>query len=391
MDSHPATSEAFTGQRMQNKSPPLTFDYRELFERAPFGYVLLDASGRICKINSTGAAMLGWKPAWLTGESLARWVVGADKQLFQAHLSKLGSAGGCINQKLRVKNRQGRIATLWLKSDREPNIYGHIEHFRSVMIDVSGEQASALKLRSLQSQLTRLARQNTAGELVSSLAHELNQPLGTVVLCCEAASRLLNAGATQSPDFVKAVTQAQDAARFASEIVRHLRGFLQNDSDEMFCDCEFSTLLQDVTMLIEVAARDSDIELQLDIEQGLPCVRVDAVQIGQVLVNLAHNSIEAMREMSGLNHRLCIKARQLPAGSVQVSVIDTGPGLDRQQVDSIFKPFYTTKNKGMGLGLSISRTIIEAHGGKLWAEPTHITGAMVHFTLPTVQGDDHDD
>ena len=139
--------------------------------------------------------MLGWKPAWLTGESLARWVVGADKQLFQAHLSKLGSAGGCINQKLRVKNRQGRIATLWLKSDRAPNACAtHLSTFAASMIDVSGEQASARKLRSLQSQLTRLARLNTAGELASSLAHELNQPLGTVVLCCEAASRLLTAG-----------------------------------------------------------------------------------------------------------------------------------------------------------------------------------------------------
>lgn len=375
---------------MQNKSPPQTFDYRELFERAPIGYVLLDASGRICKINSTGAALLGWDAAWLTGESLARWVVGADKQLFQNHLSKLGSVGGCVNQKLRVKNRQGRIATLWLKSDRQRNTARHIEHFRCVMIDVSGEQETARKLRSLQSQLTRLARLNTAGELVTSLAHELNQPLGTVVLCCEAAARLVQTGAIQTPDFIKAVTQARDAATFASEVVRHLRVFLQNDDDGMFTHCEFHNLVQDVTLLIEVAARDSDIDLQLDIEKGLPCVRVDAVQIGQVLVNLAHNSIDAMREMGGLNHRLWIKAWLLQSGLIQVSVIDTGPGLDRQQVERIFTPFYTTKSSGMGLGMSISRTIIEAHGGKLWAEATRIAGATVHFTLPTVQGDDHD-
>lgn len=382
--------ETLTGQRMQNKSPPLTFDYRELFERAPIGYVLLDATGRICKINNTGAALLGWDATWLTGELLERWVVSTDKQLFQAHLSKLGCASTCVNQKLRFKNRQGRIATLWLKSDREANAAGHIEYFRSAMIDVSGEQESARKLRSLQSQLTRLARLNTAGELVTSLAHELNQPLGTVVLCCEAASRLAQAGATQTPDLIKAVTQARDAATFASEVVHHLRVFLQGDDDGMFTDCEFSTLLQDVTLLIEVAARDSDVELQLDIEKGLPCVRVDAVQIGQVLVNLAHNSIEAMREMSGLNHRLWIKARQLPSGQIQVSVIDTGPGLDHPQVERMFTPFYTTKSSGMGLGLSISRTIIEAHGGKLWAETTRIAGATVHFTLPAVQGDDHD-
>lgn len=276
---------------MQNKSPPLTFDYHELFDRAPIGYVLLDVSGRICNINSTGAALLGWDPAWLTGESLARWVVSADKHLFHAHLSKLGCVSGCVNQKLRFKNRQGRTATLWLKSDREPNTNGHIEHFRSVLIDVSGEQESARQLRSLQSHLTRLARLNTAGELLSSLAHELNQPLGTVVLCCEAASRLAKVGDTQTPDFVKAVTHAREAATFAADVVRHLRGFLHNDGG-MISQCAFSAVLQDVSMLIEVAARDSDIELQLNVEPDLPWVRVDGVQIGQVLVNLAHNSIE---------------------------------------------------------------------------------------------------
>lgn len=366
------------------------FDYHDLFERAPIGYVLLEASGRICKINQTGAALLGWDATWLTGESFARWVVSADKSRFHAHLSKLGSLGGCVSQKLRVKNRQGRIATLWLKSDREPNSNGPLEHFRTAMIDVSGEQESERKLRSLQSQLTRLARLNTAGELASSLAHELNQPLGTVVLSCEAALRLLTADSTQAPEFIEALTQAREAAAFASEVVRHLRGFLQNNG-ELATECEFFSLIQEVSMLIEVDARDSDIDLQLDIQRGMPYVRVDVVQIGQVLVNLAHNSIEAMREQGGIGHRLTIKARVQPSGQIQVSVADTGPGLDHKELERIFSPFYTTKSHGMGLGLSISRTIIEAHGGALWADARSTAGATVHFTLPTLQGNGHDD
>ncbi|VVN80949.1 ATP-binding protein [Pseudomonas fluorescens] len=375
---------------MQNTPPAPTFDYHDLFERAPIGYVLLEASGRICKINQTGAALLGWDAAWLTGESFARWVVSADRAQFHAHLSKLSSPGGCVSQKLRVKNRQGRIATLWLKSDREPNACAHTEHFRTAMIDVSGEQESARKLRSLQSQLTRLARLNTAGELASSLAHELNQPLGTVVLSCEAALRLLTPGSAQTDEFIEALTQAREAAAFASDVVRHLRGFLQNN-DEMSTDCEFSSLIQEVTMLIEVDARDSDIDLRLDIQRGMPYVRVDVVQIGQVLVNLAHNSIEAMREQGGIGNRLTIMARGQASGKIQVSVTDTGPGLDHKEIERIFSPFYTTKSNGMGLGLSISRTIIEAHGGELWADPGSTAGATVHFTLPTLQGNGHDD
>lgn len=374
---------------MQNKPPSLTFDYHDLFERAPIGYVLLDAGGCICKINDTGAALLGWDAVWLAGEPFARWVVSTDKHQFHAHLSKLSSTGGCVSQRVRVKNRQGRIVTLWLKSDREPNPVERTSAFRTVMIDVSGEQESARKLRSLQSQLTRLARLNTAGELATSLAHELNQPLGTVVLNCEAALRLLKAGSAQPPQLMEALTQAREAAAFASHVVRHLRGFLQN-SDEMCTECEFFTLVQEVSMLIEIDAKDSDIELQLDIAREMSCVRVHAVQIGQVLVNLAHNSIEAMRENGGVSNRLMIKAREQPSGQIQVSVADTGPGLDYTQIERIFSPFYTTKSNGMGLGLSISRTIIEAHGGKLWADAEATSGATLHFTLPTLQGAEYD-
>jgi len=374
---------------MQNQSLPPTFDFHDLFERAPIGYVLLDTSGCICKINHTGAALLGWDPAWLTGESFARWVVNADRQQFHTHLNKLGNSGSCVSHKLRVKNRLGRIATLWLKSDADPAPSGSAKSFRTMMIDVSREQESARKMRSLQAQLSRLARLNTAGELATSLAHELNQPLGTIVLNCEAALRLLKPGAEPSPEFVEAVTQAREAATFASDIVRHLRGFLQHN-DGMYSDCEFCALLQEVSTLIEVDARDSDIDLHLDIQRGMPCVRADGVQIGQVLVNLAHNGIEAMRENGGISNRLTIKARLQPSGQIQVSVADTGPGLDQRQAERIFSPFYTTKSKGMGLGLSISRTIIEAHGGRLWADAGGTAGATLHFTLPTLQGDRDD-
>ncbi|MDB6142010.1 MAG: multi-sensor signal transduction histidine kinase [Pseudomonas sp.] len=373
---------------MQSKSSPQTFDYHDLFECAPIGYMLLDESGCICQINHTGAALLGWDAAWLIGESFARWVVSADKHQFHAHLSKLSISGGCVSQKLRVKNRQGRIATLWLKSDRELNPSEHTGSFRTVMTDVSSEQEYEKKLRSLQTQLVRLARLNTAGELATSLAHELNQPLGTVVLNCEAALRLLKSGSTQKAELVEALSQAREAATFASNVIHHLRGFLH--SDGISTDCEFSTLVHDVSMLIEVDARDSDIELHLDIQPAMPYVRVDAVQIGQVLVNLAHNSIEAMREKGGISHRLMIKAREQSGGQIQVSVADTGPGLDPSQIERIFSPFYTTKSNGMGMGLSISRTIIEAHGGKLWADTVSCAGATVHFTLPTLQGGSHD-
>jgi two-component system sensor kinase FixL len=360
-------------------------DYADLFERAPLGYLLLDTCGCIVRINRRGAAVLGWDAAWLVGKPFSRWVANNDKQLFHAHREQLRDTVRCFSRELRVKNRQGRLVNLRLESEREMDAVGTVTGCRCIMIDISDEQQSARQLRQLQSQLAHLARLRTAGEMASSLAHELNQPLGTVVLNCEAALRLLNAGKGQDYEFAESLTQATEAASFASEVVRHLRDFLRNP-DERHKVCALADLVQDVTALIATDARDNEVELRIDIDTDMPSVRVNPVQIEQVLVNLAHNGIEAIcgsRERGSA--RLEITVSTLSPDRIQVSVVDTGPGLKSDQLDRVFGAFYTTKRDGMGMGLSISRTIIDAHGGKLWAT-SDSDGASLHFTLPTVAG-----
>ncbi|MGH8165253.1 MAG: sensor histidine kinase, partial [Rhodanobacteraceae bacterium] len=275
-----------------------------------------------------------------------------------------------------------------LHSAGEPSAGEDARGCRCIMIDVSGEQKSARKLRQLQSQLAHMTRLNTAGELASSLAHELNQPLGTVMLNCEAALRLLNDGAAREYEFAEALIQAREAASFASDVVRHLRGFLRNNEEPQTI-CALPTLIQDVSTLIRADARDNDIELRLEVEPDLPPVHVDSVQIEQVLLNLAHNSIEAMHGNGG-HKRVTINASAEALNRIRVTVADTGPGLGANQLDRLFTPFYTTKRDGMGMGLSISRTIIEAHGGQLWAAAAPGPGATIHFTLPAIDGQQHD-
>lgn len=366
---------------------PASFpNYADLFEHAPAGYMQLDASGAIATINSTGAAMLGWAAAWLTGQPFARWVESDDRELFQAHRDRVVAAKQCLSQELRVKNRQGRILSLRLQSVFEPGSGQAAGGCRSILIDVSGEQQAARRLRQLQSQIAHFTRLNTAGELATSLAHELNQPLGTVVLNCETAMRLLNDGGDSEYELAEALAQAREAACFASEVVRHLRGFLSH-TDELRTVCQLSTLVQDVSKLIEIDARDNDVDLEIDIGQPLPPVRLDCVQIEQVLLNLAHNSIEALRDKYGDPRRVKITALAQSAQHVLVSVEDTGPGMDAEQLQRICTPFYTTKHNGMGMGLSISRTIVEAHGGKLWAESEPGRGAILRFTLPTIEAE----
>ena len=375
----------------KHKNPPTqTPDYADLFEHAPVGYMLLDASGCIEKINCKGAAILGWDAPRLAGKPFSRWVTDNDKPLFLAHLHNVIHCKNCIRQELRIENRQGLTVSLRLESVPE-EIHPHSAiGCRSIMIDISGEQQSTHKLRYLQSQLNHLARLHTVGELASSLAHELNQPLGTVLLNCEVALRLLKSGAGEEYEIFEALTQATEAASFASGIVRHLHGFLRN-TDELHTVCNLYALVMDVSPLIEADARNTDIELKLDIEPSLPPIRVDPVQIEQVVLNLAHNSIEAMREKAGGLKQVTINARRQPPNNILVSVTDNGPGLNAKQLSLMFTPFYTTKSNGMGMGLSISRTIIEAHGGKLWATAEAGKGATVCFTLPTIGPGQHAD
>lgn len=360
-------------------------DYVDLFEQAPAGYMLLDAAGNIETINHTGAEMLGWEQSWLTGKPFSRWVAQNDRPLLHAHLQRLRGSEQRSSQELRVKNRQGRFIDLRLTSVAADGRSGTAGS-RTLMVDISGEERSARKLRHLQSSLEHVARLNTAGELASSLAHELNQPLGTVMLNCEAALRLLNEDSRENYEFAEALGQAIEAASFASEVIRHLRGFLRKNG-ESHQVCTLPTLVRDVTTLIAMDARDNDVELLLDIEGNLPEICVDPVQIEQVLMNLAHNSIEAMsqRDVRSPN-RVVVRVRREPPNQILVSVEDTGPGLEGAGFDRIFSPFYTTKDHGMGMGLSISRGIVQAHGGRLWAAATAGGGATMHFTLPVNEG-----
>ncbi|HET7332245.1 ATP-binding protein [Dyella sp.] len=351
-------------------------DDGDLFECAPLGYMLLDATGCIQRINRHGATLLGREPSRLVGKPFSRWVVNSDKQLFYAHQCEVRRGEEDSSQQLRIKDRHGRVVSLCLRSSGDGD-----GGCRTVMIDISGEQRCARELRQLQAQLAHVTRLNTVGELASSLARELDQPLGTVVLNCEAALRLLERGGAADYEFVRALTGAREAASLASEAARHLRGF-RRKNEQLHKPCELRSLIQRVSALISADASDNDMELRLNLEQHLPPVRVDAAQIEQVLLNLARNGIEAMRECDNGPRELTISAHRDTHGCIRVSVADTGPGLDTAQRERIFEPFYTTRRNGMGVGLSISRSIVEAHGGQLWAAHEFGDGAILHFTLP---------
>lgn len=363
-------------------------DYAVLFEHAPVGYMLLDCRGHIERINRTGATMLGWTQHWLTGKPFSRWVATADRQVLREHWHQLRRSGYgvSVSQELEIKNRYGRPIALRLQSAVQPPQFPDVPaSIYCAMIDVSTDRQSTRQLRQLQAQLAHVTRLQTAGELASGLAHEINQPLGTVVLSCESVLRALRSGEFDNLDLEESLLQATEAASYASGIIRDMRSFLRKDQD-LYHECRLRDVIREIVSLIGADARDNDVDLEIKLQDGMPAVRMDPVQIEQVLVNLAHNSIEALGETNASLPRVLIRAG-FEDGAIRVSVIDNGPGLSAEKLARVFHPFYTTKKGGMGMGLPISRRIIEAHGGKLWADCDPGRGSAMHFTLPVAERD----
>jgi two-component system sensor kinase FixL len=239
-------------------------------------------------------------------------------------------------------------------------------------------------LQKAQAELAHAARVMVMGELAASLAHELNQPLAAILSNAQAAQRFL-AAAPLDLDEVRAVlTDIVADDQRAGEVIQRLRRLLTRGELERL-PLDLNEVIREVVRLIHSEAVIKSVTVVLNLEAELPPVPGDRVQLQQVLLNLLINGVEAMSAVEDRPRQLLIGSHRHGARDVLVAVRDVGIGLDPEQAERIFDSFYTTKPDGMGLGLSISRSIIEAHGGRLWATANAGYGTTVQFTPPTVK------
>jgi two-component system, LuxR family, sensor kinase FixL len=260
-------------------------------------------------------------------------------------------------------------------------------------------RASEARLRELQAELLHVSRLSAAGEMAAALAHELNQPLAAATSAVQAARRTLASASPggpdgQPPEVREAMDLAAEQARRAGQVVRRLRDFVARGEAEPRLE-SLPKLVEEAAALALVGAKERGVAVALRVEPGLPPVLVDRIQVEQVLFNLMRNALEAMdggaapADGSGgdapRHRQLVVAARAADPGTVEVAVADTGPGLAAEVAGRLFEPFVSTKPDGMGVGLSICRTIVEAHGGRLWAEPNPGGGAVFRFTLPSAR------
>ena len=253
--------------------------------------------------------------------------------------------------------------------------------------DLTERQQTQRRLQELQSELIHMSRYTALGEMASTLAHELNQPLSAIANYLNGGRRLLEAG---RPDMLpmarEAMERATEQALRAGQIIRRLRDFVSRGESEQALE-NLPKLIEEASALALVGIKEAGVRVSYALDPAAVTVFVDKIQVQQVLLNLIRNAVEATQEME--RRDLSIRTRCPAAGMVEVSVTDTGTGISESIAAQLFQPFITTKQHGMGVGLSISRTIIEAHGGRLWAEPNPGGGTVFAFTLKT--GLDEDD
>ena len=250
-----------------------------------------------------------------------------------------------------------------------------------LMWDVSQRNQREEMLRDREAELAHVMRRHTMGEIAAEMAHEINQPLYAISNFAQAGLMHLQSGDPQRMAQLKTCLEhAHTQAARAAQIVKNLRNFVSK-SEDAFREVSFHQLVRDALDLVTVEARRKHVQVELAMDCPSTTIRVDPVQIQQVLVNLLVNAFEAMEHIPKESRRARVAARSSPT-EVEVTVEDSGPGMADDQLARLFEPFFTTKAHGMGMGLPVSRTIILNHGGKLWAERNLLGGTTFHVVLP---------
>jgi PAS domain S-box-containing protein len=345
--------------------------------------IVSDVSGKILNINPAWST-LGWSHDDLVGKS-GEWLVHPDdRERSVVELANLTAGGITRNLENRVLCKDGSYR--WLSWSAVPDrgvIY-------SVARDITDLKHAREQLHTLRSQLARASRQATMGAMTASIAHEINQPLAAVIANANAALRWLKRLDPNYAEAQAALEQIIKDGHRTNEVIAGIRAMFGQEIGET-SPVDIHLLVDEVLQLAQRELETHRILLHNDMRDGLPAVMAERVQLQQVFLNLIMNAIEAMSSVIEGERHLIIVSSLDEQANVRVTVEDTGGGIAPAHFNRIFDPFFTTKSHGMGLGLSICRSIIEAHGGRLSASPRSPCGTVFQLNLPSIKAKNQED
>ena len=277
----------------------------------------------------------------------------------------------------------GALALSTLAAERtwRDELVQRLRLFGEMFANSLARKQSELEAQGLRNDLAHAGRVATIGELTASLAHELNQPLTAILSNAQAGQRILEAAPVDFEEVGEILRDIVEDDKRAGEVIRRLRTLLTKGDPQMRV-LDLNEALEEVARLVSGDAVVRGVSIQLELADGLPPVLGDRVQLQQVALNLVLNAMDAMREPGARDRVLVLRTARAGPKTLRVEVRDSGAGINEADMGKIFQTFYTTKPDGMGMGLSISRSIIGAHGGRLWATPNPDHGATFHFALP---------
>jgi len=353
---------------------------KSILDAVPDAMIVISERGLIESFSPSAEAMFGYSASEAIGQNVAILMPSPYREQHDSYLDRYLTTGErrIIGIGRVVTGQRQDGSTFPMELSVGEAVVGKTRLFTGFVKDLTERERSERRIEQLQAELMHVARLGELGQMGAALAHELNQPLAAIVNYLQAARRLLQVAPNAPPRVGEAMEKAAAQAERAGQVIRRLREFVaRGETDRR--EENVNALIEEAAALALVGAKSAGVTTRLLLRSDLPPVLVDKVQIQQVLLNLIRNALEAM---DATDERVLTVEAVAAEGLMTITVTDTGPGLSPDIAQNLFQPFNTTKARGMGVGLSICRSIIEAHGGRIWASPRSGGGTAFAFALP---------
>ena len=361
-----------------------------IVDTVPGALIRIDDSGVITSFSRGAERVFGYSASEVVGRSINMLMPSPYREEHDSYLANYRSTGirkiiG-IGRVVVAQRKDGNTFPIELSVGEVQTASGR--QFLGFIRDITASERTERQIHQLQTNLLQSSRLSVMSEMASALAHELNQPLSAILGYVDAAQHIMSAGPSKTPARVHDVlAKAATQARRAGQIVHHLRQFVLTGETQKSVE-DLNVVVQDA-LAMALTAAGQRISVNLQLSSRLPKALIDRVQIQQVIVNLVRNAVDVLAEGEG--GAISIRTSQRGKEQLELRVTDNGPGIAEEIADRLFHPFVTTKPKGMGIGLSMCKSIIDSHGGTIWVEKNPSGGASFAFTVPVAPdlGEDH--
>ncbi|GGD21449.1 PAS domain-containing sensor histidine kinase [Aureimonas glaciei] len=358
-----------------------------ILETVPDAMIVIDSQAHIQSFSKAAERLFGYTAPEAMGLNIRNLMPEPYRSQHDGYLTRYFASGERriigIGRVVVGQRKDGSTFPMELAVGEVQS--GDARFFTGFIRDLTERRATEGRLQELQSELVHMSRFTTLGEMASTLAHEINQPLTAIANYLKGCRRILDRmQGTEVPVLRDAVDKAGNQALRAGEVIRHLRDFVSRGESERHL-VSLPKLVEEASALGLVGAKEQGVRVSYRFDTRAPRVLVDRIQIQQVLLNLIRNAIESMHDSA---RRDLVIGTQRKGDMIEVSVSDSGSGISEEMAARLFQPFVTTKPQGMGVGLSICRTIVESHGGRIWADPGSDGGTTFRFTIKAVNGEE---